>query len=82
MPAAGGAPARRVAINVDPREADPARIDAAEFQAAVSRLKDNGASELRVEGAQQEERQHLWQYVLVLMFAALALEGMVASRTA
>jgi hypothetical protein len=35
-----------------------------------------------VASAQQEDRQHLWQYVLVLMVLALAFEGLVASRTA
>ena len=73
---------RRVAINVDPREGDPSRISADEFQAAVTRLKDVGASEARVEATQQEDRQHLWLYVLMVMLAVLALEGAVASRTA
>ena len=35
--------ARRIAVNVDPREADPARLSADEFQSAVTRLKDAGA---------------------------------------
>ena len=63
--AAAPAAARRVAINVDPREGDPARISVDEFQSAVTRLKDVGASEARVDATQQEDRQHLWQYVLV-----------------
>ena len=33
---------RRVAINVDPREADPARMSVDDFQSAVTRLKDVG----------------------------------------
>jgi hypothetical protein len=79
-----GAPGRtrRVAVNVDPREGDPARISADEFQSAVTRLKDVGASEARVEATQQEDRQHLWQFVLLAMLALLTLEGLVASRTA
>jgi hypothetical protein len=76
-----GAETRRVAINVDPREGDPARISPAEFQAAVARLKDVGATEARVEAAQQEDRQHLWLYALMLMLGVLAVEGAVASRT-
>lgn len=79
---AAGGDARRVAVNVDPREGDPSRLSVDEFQAAVTRLKDAGASEARVEARQQEDRQHLWQYALVLMLAALATEGVVASRTA
>jgi hypothetical protein len=79
--AAAGRP-RRVAVNVDPRESDPARLSVEEFQSAVTRLKDVGASEARAETGQQEDRQHLWEYVLVMMIAVLAVEGAVASRTA
>jgi hypothetical protein len=74
--------ARRVAINVDPRESDPGRMSVKEFQSAVTRLKDAGESEARVETKQQEDRQHLWQYVLAFMLVTLAVEGAVASRTA
>lgn len=81
MPAPGPQ-SRMVAVNVDPRESDPARMSAAEFQAAVTRLKDVGAADAQVEARQQEDRQHLWQYALALMLATLAIEGVVASRTA
>ena len=57
-------------------------VSAEEFQAAVTRLKDIGASDARVEAGQQEDHMHLWQYALGLMIAVLALEGLVASRTA
>ena len=73
---------RRVAVNVDPRESDPARLSVGDFQSTVTRLKDVGASEARFEVSQQEERQHLWEYVLLMMIALLAVEGVVASRTA
>ena len=73
---------RRVAVNVDPRESDPARMSVGDFQSTVTRLKDVGASEARFEAGQQEERQHLWEYVLAMMIALLAVEGVVASRTA
>ncbi len=73
---------RRIAINVDPRESDPARISIDDFQSAVTRLKDVGASDARVEARQQEDRQHLWQYALALMVIALATEGFLAGRTA
>lgn len=76
----------RIAVNVDPREADPARISAEEFQAAVTRwsvgINDASVSEAPIEARQEEERQHLWQYLLAAMIAVLALEGLVASRTA
>jgi len=73
---------RRVAVNVDPRETDPGRLTNADFQAAVTRLKDVSASEARVRASAQEDRQRLWQYVLAVMLVALAFEGIVASRTA
>jgi len=73
---------RHVAINVDPREGDPARISIDEFQRAVARLKDVGATEARVEAAQQEDRQQVWRFMLMAMLAMLAIEGVVAGRTA
>jgi Aerotolerance regulator N-terminal/von Willebrand factor type A domain len=83
MADAGGATAlaRRVVVNVDPREAEPARVSADEFQSAVTRLKDAGASDTRVEAREQEDSQHLWQYALAAMALLLATEGVVASRT-
>ncbi len=53
-----------------------------EFQGAVTRLKEVAVSEGRVEARQQEDRQHLWTYALGLMLAVLAVESLVASRTA
>jgi len=78
---AGAAP-RTIAVNVDPREADPARLSADDFQSAVTRLKDVGQSDARVEARQQEDRQHLWQYALAVMAALLVVEGLLAARTA
>ncbi|HEY6895322.1 MAG TPA: VWA domain-containing protein, partial [Rhodanobacteraceae bacterium] len=77
-----GAQPRRVAVNVDVREADPARISADDFESAVTRMKDAAESEARVEAQQQEDRQHLWQYALGAMALLLAAEGVLASRTA
>ncbi len=82
MMSAPGQSSRMVAINVDPRESDPTRLSVAEFQAAVTRLKDVGVAEARGEARQQEDRQHLWRYALALMIATLAIESVVASRTA
>ena len=77
---AGQDSAAAVAVNVDPRESEPARISVDEFQAAVAHLKDSGAVEARVAAADEERRQHLWQYLLAVMLAALVVEGVVASR--
>ena len=77
---AGGA--RTIAVNVDPRESDPARLSVDDFQSAVIRLKDAGAVPLRGEARQQEDEQHLWRYALAAMTILLAAEGVLAARTA
>jgi len=77
-----GAPPQRVAVNVDPREAESSRLSVDDFQSAVTHLKPTGTSEVRVEARQQEDRQHLWQFVLIFMLLTLVIEGFVASRTA
>jgi hypothetical protein len=69
---------RRVVVNVDPRESAIDRMSAADFQAAVAPLKDAAARDLRVGIAEQENRQHVWQYVLAAMLLALMTEGVVA----
>jgi hypothetical protein len=81
-PAVAESAARRIAVNVDPREADPARMSLEDFQSAVTRLKAAGGVEARIEARQQEDRQHLWQYALALMAVLLAAEGLLAARTA
>jgi hypothetical protein len=65
---------------VDPVESDPRRLSADEFQTAVTRLQEVRRSRQPVDAAQQEERQHIWQYVLALMIAALVVESFVATR--
>ncbi len=73
---------RRVAVNVDARESDPARLTPDEFQAAVTPLKDAAVAEQRREARQQEERQNLWKYAILLMIAVLVAESALAARTA
>ena len=77
-----GGRGRRVAVNVDPRESDPSRMSASDFEAAVTRLKEEGGAQSRVEARQQEERQRLWRYAIMLVLAALVAEGVIAARTA
>jgi hypothetical protein len=74
--------ARKIVVNVDTRESDPSRIPADEFQAAVTQLEDAGATEARAGLIEQESGQHLWQFLLALMIATLAVEGVVAARSA
>ena len=77
-----GGGARTIAVNVDPRETDPARLSVEDFQSAVTRLKDAGGIETRGEARQQEDQQHLWQCALAAMAVLLAAEGILSSRTA
>ena len=77
---AGGVPAR-VAVNVDPAESTPERLTAAEFEAPISRVKQERAGRVDQGVQRQEERQHVWQYVLGVMVAMLVVESFVGSRT-
>lgn len=75
-----GAPASRVAVNVDPSEADAARVTAAAFASEVPR----GAEELRTAPASTaravENEQSLWRYGLMCMLAALIVESAVGRK--
>ncbi|HZR23701.1 MAG TPA: BatA domain-containing protein [Vicinamibacterales bacterium] len=73
---------RTVALNVDPRESDPARLTTEEFQAAVTPMKMSAADKAQVAARQQEDSQHLWQYAIALMVLTLLVEGFIAARTA
>ena len=81
LPSEKGA-GRLVAVNVDPKESDPGRLSVDEFQTAVTRLKDGSQSVVRLEARQQEDRQHIWQYVLIMMAVVLVMESLVARRAA
>jgi hypothetical protein len=87
LPGAGGATpgavlfgTRRVAVNVDPRESDPARITADTFRAGITRLNVAAAQQARAEAREREDSQRLWQYGLLLMIVSLAAEGMIGRR--
>ena len=72
--------ARRVAINVDPRESDPSRMSADDFRAGVSRLNASAAGQAGTGTRDQEDGQRLWQYALLMMVVSLAAEGMLGRR--
>jgi hypothetical protein len=71
---------RHVAVNVDPREFDPARMSADEFRAGVARLNAAAVQQAGVAAREDEDRQRLWQYALLLMVASLAAEGIIGRR--
>jgi hypothetical protein len=71
---------RTVAVNVDTRESDPARMTVDEFQAGVARLNATAARQAGAQARSDEDRQRLWQYALLLMVVSLAAEGIVGRR--
>lgn len=73
---------RRIAINVDPRESETARVTTAEFDGTVGRLGQAAAADARNDDRQREDEQRLWQYGLALMMTALFAEGIIGSRMA
>lgn len=77
---AGADGVRRVAVNVDVRESNPARVSVEEFSASIARRSGPGETRAQVEARQQEERQRLWQMGLLVMFLALAGEGFIGRK--
>jgi hypothetical protein len=73
--------AQRVAVNVDPREADEARLTPAAFTAAVPRSREPAQTPEAAEARAREREQSLWRYGLMLMLTALVIESAVGRRT-
>jgi hypothetical protein len=71
---------RTVAVNPDLRESNPARTSAEEFLSQITRLNVVGATVAEAAARDQEERQRLWQVGLLVMFLALAGEGVLGRR--
>jgi hypothetical protein len=81
LPAGGpGMPERRVAVNVDVRESNPARTTVEGFAAGITRLSQSPEVKAAAEAKEQEERQRLWQLGLLAMFLALAGEGLIGRK--
>jgi hypothetical protein len=81
--AAGGraGAGRRIAVNVDLREADQARLTPAAFIAAVPRAADHGNRPFDASERNREGDQSLWRYGLMLMLVGLAAESVIGRRT-
>jgi hypothetical protein len=79
---AGSPASNLVAVNADPSESDPGRLTPAEFQSAVATMGGAAQAGAALQAREQEERQHIWQYVLALMLALMIGETYVAMRTA
>jgi hypothetical protein len=71
----------RVAVNVDPAEADRSRVSVAAFVASMPPATGDGGAPRRTAAARQEAEQSLWRYGLMVMLAALVIESAVGRRT-
>jgi hypothetical protein len=71
---------RTVAVNPDLRESNPARTTAEEFLSQITRLNAVDATLAEAAARDQEERQRFWQVGLLVMFLALAGEGVIGRR--
>ncbi len=75
-----GQAGRRVAVNVDLREADQARLTAAAFAAAVPRAAAPVPAVSEASQRNREGDQSLWRYGLIVMLAGLAAESLIGRR--
>jgi hypothetical protein len=66
-----------VAVNVDERESDPARVSPEEFAAMVATVPSRSTDRVDLQARQAEARQSYWQYGLLLMIGALVAESLV-----
>jgi hypothetical protein len=69
-----------LAINADITESNPARTSPDAFLAAVTRSTEVVATRAAAAAREQEEKQRLWQIGLLVMFVALASEGLIGRR--
>jgi Aerotolerance regulator N-terminal/von Willebrand factor type A domain len=65
---------RTVAVNPDPRESDPARMEADAFAPARAVRAAGDDADIR----EREASQRYWRYGLILMLAVLVCEGLLA----
>jgi hypothetical protein len=78
---AGSAGSRRVAVNVDLREADQARMTPEAFVAAVPRTGGTPEPPARSAARERESEQSLWRYGLMLMLVGLVAESVIGRRS-
>ncbi|MCA1562784.1 MAG: BatA domain-containing protein [Acidobacteria bacterium] len=69
--------ARRVSVNVDPRESGTARVTLEEFTRMVQRVEQVPAAAASARAREVEARQSLWRYGLILMLGVLVVESFV-----
>jgi hypothetical protein len=72
--------ARRVVVNVDPRESDPAPMPPDAFEDRLDELTVGRDAAPRDAAREREDGQRLWQYALLLMVISVAAEGLLGRR--
>jgi Aerotolerance regulator N-terminal/von Willebrand factor type A domain len=77
----GSANPTNVAVNVDPREFDPARQDVAAFVERVPREGVALSTATNAMARRQEAAQGLWRYGLGLMLVSLVVESLIGRRS-
>ncbi len=71
---------RRVAVNVDTRESNPAPMSREAFLESVPRVPRSLTADPEADARKAEDEQRLWQLGLLAMFLALAGEGLVGRK--
>ncbi len=79
-PTAPDEPPRRVAVNVDVRESNPAAMPLEAFEANVTRRAAVAHRAAESEAREKENEQRLWQFGLLVMLVALAGESLLGRR--
>jgi hypothetical protein len=77
-----GATARRMVVNVDVRESNPAASSMDEFTGGITRTKRAERTEAPSVARDLEDQQRWWQVGLLVMLVALAGEALVGRRAA
>jgi hypothetical protein len=87
LPGESGVRPLAVAVNVDLAEGDLSRLDVEEVVASIAPRADEvdsprseGRSAARLRLEDQERRQSLWRFLLVMAFVLLAVETFVSNR--
>jgi hypothetical protein len=78
--ATGRTASNLIAVNVDTAEIDPGRLTPDEFTSAVATVGAGAQAGVQLQAQEQEDRQHIWQYVLAIMLIMLVTETWVAAR--
>jgi Aerotolerance regulator N-terminal/von Willebrand factor type A domain len=70
----------KVAVNPDVRESNLTRMTVEEFSGAITRQHQIPSVRAKAKAVEQEDRQRLWQVGLIVMFLALAGEGLIGRK--